>query len=179
MKLSEETRLKSCPYCKNPLHYARYHRKGRLIDVALPEDWSIFHSLCCSAEGCRKRVRPLSLRFAGQSPSCTALFLLAELIKSGGSMRSIISICHELNISERTARRWLSFWKKVYLKSTWWRKMASKWMKNGQTLHDIWTLMLKTKNNLVDSFYDLLKDSVEIWSDISLFGGDYFPAKDA
>ena len=178
-KFSEEARLKSCPNCKSPLHSARYQRKGRFIDMALPDDWGCFHSLCCSAEGCRKRVRPISIRYAGRSPFSTALFLLAELIQSGGSNRSIIYICKELNISERTIRRWLSFWKSVYSKSTWWRKIASVWMLSGKTLNEFWNLLLTTKKTFTDSFQELLINSKEIWMEIKLFVGDRLPAKDA
>ena len=122
-EFAAQARLKCCPYCGGSLHSACYQRKGRLIDITLPDDWGLFHSLCCSAEGCRKRVRPLSIRYAGRSPFSMALYLLAELIQSSGSKRSIISLSKELHISERTIRRWLLLWKKIYSGSTWWQKL--------------------------------------------------------
>ncbi|MBX9839176.1 MAG: hypothetical protein K2X69_12800 [Silvanigrellaceae bacterium] len=105
--------------------------------------------------------------------------MLAELIQSRGSNRSIISLCKELNVSERTIRRWLSFWKKVYTKSTWWRKTNYIWMLSGKSLADLWDLLLSTKKTSKDTFQDLVINSAEIWSEIKLFVGYKPPAKDA
>ena len=179
IEFAAQARLKCCTHCGGPLHSARYQRKGRLIDATLPEDWSSFHSLCCSIEGCRKRIRPLSIRYAGRSPFSVALYLLAELIQSGGSKRSIISLSKELSISERTIRRWLLLWKKIYTNSIWWRKIASVWMLSGKKLNDFWRLLLKTKKIYKDTFQDLLIKSAEIWSETKLFVTYKIPAKDA
>jgi len=107
-----------------------------------------------------------------------ALFLLVELIKSGGSKRSLIALRKELQISERTIHRWLAFWRKVYTQSIWWRKVASIWMLSGRTTKELWPLLLKTQNNSLDAFKYLLLNSIEIWHEISLFGGPPLPAKD-
>jgi len=179
LEFAAQARLKCCTHCGGTLHFARYRRKGRLLDVVLPEDWEFFHSLCCSVEGCRKRVRPLSIRYAGQSPFSVALYLLAELIQTGGSEPSIISLSKELNISERTIRRWLSLWKKIYTNSIWWRKIASVWMLSGKTLSDFWSLLLTTKKTTKETFQDLLIKIAEIWSETKLFVTYKIPAKDA
>jgi hypothetical protein len=179
LEFSAQARLKPCIHCGGTLHSARYQRKGRLIDTTLPDNWGLFHSLCCSFEGCRKRVRPFSIRYAGRSPFSIALYLLAELIQSRGSNRSILSLCKELNISERTIRRWLSFWKKVYSKSTWWRKISSIWMLSGKSLSELWDLLLSIKKTSSETFQYLLINSSEIWSEIKLFVGYRPPAKDA
>lgn len=179
IEFATQARLKCCTHCGGTLHFARYRRKGRLIDIALPEDWAAFHSLCCSVEGCRKRVRPLSIRYAGQSPFSVSLFLLAELIQSGGSKRSIISLSKKLYVSERTIRRWLLLWKKIYGNSTWWRKIASVWMLSGKALNDFWSLLLTTKKIYKNTFQDLLIKSAEIWSEKKLFVTYKVPAKDA
>lgn len=144
IEFSEKAQLKGCPHCGGKLHFARYERKGRFVDLALPDDWGPFHSLCCSVDGCRKRMRPLSIRYAGRSPFSVALFLLAELIQSGGSKRSTTSLCKELNVSERTIRRWLLLWKRIYANSTWWQKIGSVWMLNGKRLHELWERLTVT-----------------------------------
>lgn len=178
-EFAETARLKRCPHCNASLHYAHYKRKGRVVDLALPDGWELFHGLCCSNKGCRKRVRPPSIRYAGRSPFSVALYLLVELIQSGGSKRSVISLSKELNISQRTIRRWLLFWKKIYSESTWWRKIASIWMLSGKTLLQFWISLISIKNNLTNSFQYLLKNSADIWAEIKLFVGDRIPAKDA
>lgn len=178
IEFANKAKEKRCPHCKNKLHFGRYQRKGRLFNVSLPEEWGIFHSLCCSSEICRKRVRPLSLRYAGKSPYSPGLFLLAELIKARGSQRSIIALSKELKVSERTIRRWLSFWKKVYSKSTWWRKISSIYMLSGKTLNDLWNSLLTIKTK-TEAFQYLIIKSAEIWDEFQLFVGDIIPAKDA
>jgi len=172
LEFSEKTRLKGCPECGGKLHYARYQRKGRLLEIDLSSDWNSFHGLCCASEGCRRRVRPLSVRFAGRSPFCATLLLLVKLLTSGGSQRSVIALCKELRVSERTLRRWLNFWKRVHAKSVWWRKLSSIWSLSGKTLSELWNLLIKNKKIAENSFEYLILNSAELWYEIKFFDGD-------
>ena len=61
--LAEQKRIKACPFCGAPLHTSNYFRNPRGGPDHIPESWTLRHSLCCSAENCRKRVLPPSLRF--------------------------------------------------------------------------------------------------------------------
>jgi hypothetical protein len=177
-EFSKNARSTGCPKCGGALHSARYNRKGRLKDIASPQNWNLFHSLCCSNENCRKRVRPLSIRFAGRSPFSANLVILANLLVSGGSKRSIIVICRELKVSESTVRRWLRFWKTVHIKSVWWRKLTSIWSLSGKTFIDLWNLLLETKKSSQDAFEYLLLNSAKLWREITFTVGNLFPAKD-
>ena len=171
IEFAEIARKNACPYCKHVLHYARYERKGRTInDEKLPADWGHFHSLCCSNGKCRKRVRPTSIRFAGRSPFSVAFYLLAELIQSGGSERSICKLSKELSVSERTIGRWLSLWKRIYSGSVCWRKISSIWIMNGKGLDSLSKLVFSVKQNLKETFEELLKINSELWNEINLFG---------
>lgn len=170
-EFSEKARLEGCPKCKGKLHYARYQRKGRLLEIALSADWNSFHGLCCAREGCRKRLRPLSVRFAGRSPFSGALVLLAKLLRSGGSDRCVILLCKELQVSERTIRRWICYWKRVHEKSRWWRKLASRWSSSGKSLIDLFNLILKNKKSLEISFQYLFLNSAELWQEIKFSDG--------
>jgi hypothetical protein len=123
VEFTNKSRLEGCSHCRGALHSAAYQRKGRFFNIKLPEDWGTFYSLCCSKEGCRKRVRPPSIRYAGRSPFSIALYLLAELIQSGGSQRTIIALSRELHVSERTIGRWQRFWKRLNKKGR--RKQTS------------------------------------------------------
>lgn len=174
--LAEQARIKGCPHCGGTLHYARYNRVNN--EKCTDEFLNKFHSLCCSVEGCRKRVRPLSIRYAGRSPFSIAMFLLVELLRSPNSKRRINSICKELHISERTALRWLSLWKRIYSESVYWRKISSVWMLSGKKLSDLWDLILKHKKTSLISFEFINKISIEIWSESKLFGAIKIPAKD-
>lgn len=178
IEFAEQSRSNGCPYCGGTLHFARYTRTNKDVNVEQLENLNKFHSLCCSAEGCRKRVRPLSIRYAGRSPFSVALFLFAELLRSGGSDRRVNALYKELNISKRTLRRWLVLWNNVYSKSVWWRKIASIWMLSGKTLKELWALLIKTQKTLQNAFEYLLINSAKIWNENILFGINKIPAKD-
>ena len=178
-ELSKNSQKNGCPNCGGKLHFARYERKGRFLKGVPVENWNNFHSLCCSQEGCRKRVRPYSVRFAGRSPHNSGLVLLARLVISRGSGRSLHKISKELQVSERTLRRWARFWNCVHKKSVWWRKIASVWNLSGKTLNVLWDSIFKLKKNLKNSFEYLLLQSAKLWHEIKFIDGDYFPAKDA
>jgi len=179
IEFSETARLKGCPECGSQLHFARYQRKGQFLNLNLPSDWNLFHSLCCASDTCRKRVRPLSIRFAGRSPFSSNLVLLAKLLQSGGSQRSVIALSKELLVSERTIRRWLRFWSHTHIKSTWWRKIASVWSLSGKTICDLWNLLQVNKKIKENPIEYLLSKSAELWSEIKLSVGRDFPAEDA
>jgi hypothetical protein len=179
MELAEKSKIKGCPCCGSKLYFARYQRKGRIGELEVPPEWNSFHSLCCGTQGCRKRVRPLSIRFAGQSPFSSTLVILAKLLSSGGSQRSVHALCKILKTSERTVRRWLSFWKQAQEKSVWWRKLVSQWSLSGKSLNNLWGLILKNKNNFKKSFEYLLLSVAELWQEFRFNVGCNSPAKDA
>lgn len=179
VEFSKNVQRKGCPHCGGKLHFARYERKGRFLEGVPFQGWNFFHSLCCANEGCRKRVRPLSIRFAGRSPYSGGLVLLAKLLISGASKQSIIALSKEIKVSERTLRRWVRLWNCVHKKSVWWRKIASVWNLNGKTLNDLWNSILKFKKNIKNAFEYLLLQSAELWHEIKFFDGDCCPAKDA
>jgi hypothetical protein len=176
---SDDARTKGCPHCGGALHYARYTRKSRTEAPEIPESWYYFHSLCCSNENCRKRLRPQSVRYAGRSPHNAGVLLLSKLLTSGGSMRSVIALSRELNVSERTIRRWLKFWKYIHQKSKWWRKLASIYNLNGKSLNNLWDLLLRNGESLKKSFSYLILKSSMLWGEITFSVGVNFPAKDA
>ncbi len=94
-------------------------------------------------------------------------------------MRSVIALSRELNVSERTIRRWLKFWKYIHQKSKWWRKLASLYSLNGKKLNDLWDLMLRNGENSKNSFSYLILKSSTLWDEITFSVGAHFPAKDA
>jgi hypothetical protein len=110
LDLSAQARRSGCPACKAPLHSARYRRKGHTGPVRAPEGWDLFHGLCCSQEGCRRRVRPESVRFAGRSPNLPFQVAMVCVLRSGGAQRGVTALAALARVSERTVRRWLDFW---------------------------------------------------------------------
>lgn len=176
MDFSSRARELGCRYCNGKLHSAFYLRKGRLAELEIPDGWELFYSLCCSREGCRKRIRPPSVRYAGRSPNCSILVLLAHLITSGASQRSIQALSKELGISERTARRWLELWKRVFRISTWWRKLASLWNLSGQNLFVLWQMLLRSESEHV-AIKNILRKSADLWEECRFIVGPEPPAE--
>ncbi len=181
--MAESTRKLGCKFCKSPLHFARYVRKGRSgTSLELPEGWNIFYSFCCSREGCRKRNRPLSVRYAGQSPHSASLLILAHLFSVGSSFRSIKALVNSIEVSERTIRRWMKMWKYIHNNSLWWRKLASMHSLNGQCICSLFKLEnyvdeLSALHNIKIIFENLILQSAALWLEIFLFVGNRLPAK--
>lgn len=179
VEFAEEARKKGCPHCRGPLHYGRYFRKFRpLPDCEPPEGWALFASLCCSRKGCRRRVRPLSLRYAGRSPHSVAMLLLCRFLKSGGSQKSTSALCSLLGISPRTVGRRLGLWRAAHSRSVWWRKIASRFGLHGKTLVDLYDTLLglhqpKTAIEL------LLTECAQLWTEIRIIDREDAPAKQA
>ena len=85
--LAEQIRKRRCPHCGSSLHFARYRRKPRGGPPELPPEYALRDSLCCSAEGCRKRVLPSSLRFFGRRVYLGPVFVLISAMINGISDR--------------------------------------------------------------------------------------------
>jgi hypothetical protein len=159
---------KSCPLCnKGVLVWGNWSRKIRLPELAsdIAEEFSLRFSLCCNR--CRKRLTPKSVRFAGRSPNLSGVIALARVITSGASERRITKACKALNVSERTVRRWLAFWRKVEKRSSWWKNMAALWSLSGRTLADYWSEMSRCKKDLSDALSRFVNDLSTLWESVS------------
>jgi hypothetical protein len=137
LDLSAQARRNGCPACGAPLHSARYPRKGHTGPVRAPEGWDLFHGLCCSKEGCRRRVRPESVRFAGRSPNVPFQVAMVRVLRSGGAQRGVAALAALARVSERTVRRWLDFWRRVHARSRWWNDVAGRFSLSGLGLEDL------------------------------------------
>jgi Homeodomain-like domain len=171
--LAINAKNKNCPCCKGPLNFARYLRvlRGAQRNFAA-DDRVLFHGLCCSSEGCRKRVRPPSIRFAGRSPRSPVFLLLATLLKSGGSERKVRAISKELGVSERTIRRWLRMWTKVENQSIWWRKIAAQYFLHGRSVKTLWSVLCGLHLDAQAAMEFLVKESAQLWQEVKITVGN-------
>jgi len=169
---------KGCPHCGARLHFARYARKGRIGPDPAPEGWANFHGLCCAREGCRKRVRPMSVRFAGRSPHAPMLVLLALLLRARGALRRVSDVCSALLVSERTVKRWLRFWERSHASSRWWRELASLHSLSGRTVTDLWKRFAGASDER-DVAQRIVRLCSPLWSESTLCDGTGPPAEDA
>ena len=179
LDLSAQARRNGCPACGAHLHSARYPRKGHTGPVRSPEGWDLFHGLCCSKEGCRRRVRPESVRFAGRSPNLPFQFAMVRVLRSGGAQRGVTALAALARVSERTVRRWLNFWKRAHARSRWWKDVAGKFSLSGLGLEDL------VARHLPDLGEELVKVKlsrllVPLWSEkFTDLVGAASPAEDA
>ena len=100
-----------CPCCKvGVLHIANYARKPRGFLGELPEDILIRFSLCCSNEGCRKRHKPISLRFMDRKVYFRSAILLINCLRYGANKYRLRKLKEEFGVTERTIYRWRKYW---------------------------------------------------------------------
>ena len=102
-----------CAHCGGPLYRSDYWRKprGGLLVPGVEGLWLRF-SLCCGAEGCRKRTTPPSLRFLGRRVYLEVAVLLAGVIAL--TVRRAQELRRQTGIPERTIRRWALWWQTTF-----------------------------------------------------------------
>jgi hypothetical protein len=115
-EITAKTKEDRCPYCGGRLDRADYPRKPRGGLIAEPgEKFDRRISLCCSQEGCRKRVTPPSVRFLGRKVYLGVSVLVASLNELGASTAA--EIFAQTGIWARTVRRWADWWKNHFSRS--------------------------------------------------------------
>lgn len=113
--LAEQQRTKSCPYCGSTLHTSNYPRKPRGGPDNLPDHLLIRHSLCCSSEDCRKRVRPVSCRFWDRKVYWSVVILVTVILHQGRiEGYSATRIMQLFGVSRHTLKRWIHYFKKTF-----------------------------------------------------------------
>jgi hypothetical protein len=124
--LAEEVRSRGCPHCGAALHWGRYVRKPRGAPAGLPPDYDLRESLCCSAEGCRKRVLPPSLRFFGRRVYLGPVFVLVSAMIGGISERRTAALREVVGVSTRTLGRWRRWWRGEFPQSDFWQSRRAR-----------------------------------------------------
>ena len=122
--LAEQKRSHSCPFCGAPLHISNYQRKPRGGPDHLAETFSLRHSLCCSAENCRRRVLPFSLRFWDRKVYWSLVILVTIVLQQerteGYSAGKIMRL---IGISRHTLKRWIQYFKDIFPQSAKWKQV--------------------------------------------------------
>jgi hypothetical protein len=100
--LAAEAKAGGCPSCGGRLDRADYARSVRGLPQSAKPFFEKRHSLCCAVEGCRRRLTPPSVRFAGRRVHAAAIVVLAVLCERARQVAEV---------STRTVRRWRRFWR--------------------------------------------------------------------
>jgi hypothetical protein len=116
--LAAQIQCRRCPHCGARLDRGDFPRKPRGGAVgAAGEIFDRRISLCCSADGCRRRQTPPSVRFLGRRVYLGIVVLLASVIASASPMPSPSTIGSTTGVPTRTLRRWLTWWRNTLISS--------------------------------------------------------------
>lgn len=111
--------------CGGRLHSARYRRKPRGGPSDLGLETERRASFCCSREGCRKRMTPVSVRFLGRRVYWAAVVVLGSAMMQGVTPRRAADLRELLGVSVRTLKRWRHWWQKAFVETAFWRSMRA------------------------------------------------------
>lgn len=114
-----------CENCGGTLDWANYPRQPRGGPSDLEDRLKVRFSLCCRAEGCRKRIMPLSIRFLGRRIYFSAIFSLVVALSQGARPQKIAQISKAFDISRQTFLRWRGWWKEVFPGTRFWQREKS------------------------------------------------------
>lgn len=110
-------REKGCPHCDGGrLDRGDYARKPR-GQPDVPEEFCVRFSLCCSVDGCRRRLTPASVRFLARRIYVGVAVLLVAAAMQGPSPARVKRLSKSFGMAPRTARRWLAWWQTNFAKS--------------------------------------------------------------
>jgi hypothetical protein len=107
-------RAGACPWCRGRLDRADYPRKPRGLPVEVEGLFERRFSLCCSREGCRRRVTPASVRFLGRRVYVGILVVLASTV-------SVIAAMVAFEVARRTVQRWGRWWTQTLPGTAFWQ----------------------------------------------------------
>ncbi len=124
-EMARQVAASGCRWCGGPLHRANYQRKprGGLLAEA-GEAFTIRHSLCCGAEGCRRRSLPPSLRFLGRRVYLEVVVLLACMVAQ--LVSSLREACAATGVPSWTLQRWSGWWREEFVQSPTWAELRAR-----------------------------------------------------
>lgn len=125
--LAEQKRVGACPFCGAALHIANYVRKPRGGPCNLTEEYSLRHSLCCSAESCRRRVLPPSVRFWDRKVYWGVVILVAVVLQQRRTHEySAARMMKLLGVSRHTLKRWIRCFTRVFPTTGRWKRLRGR-----------------------------------------------------
>lgn len=135
-EIARQVAANGCRWCGGPLHQANYQRKprGGLLAEA-GEAFTLRHSLCCGAEGCRRRSLPPSLRFLGRRVYLEVVMLLASMVAQLAA--TIREACMATGVPSWTLQRWRVWWREAFVQSSTWIELRARFAPPPPTEADL------------------------------------------
>lgn len=122
-QMVEACQALGCPHCGGRLDRSDYPRKPRGEPEGVPADFSVRFSLCCSADGCRRRLTPASVRFLARRVYVGVAVLLVAAAMQGPSPARVKRLSQSFGMAPRTARRWLEWWQTGFAGSAFFKSL--------------------------------------------------------
>lgn len=119
--LARSAQAVGCGWCGGRLDRADYPRKPRGVPPGLGTEHALRLSLCCAAEGCRRRASPPSVRFLGRRVYVGAAVVGITALADGAPRDELRALRAWLGVSARTLARWRRWWREVFAESAFWR----------------------------------------------------------
>ena len=128
---ASHVRAGGCCHCGGgPLYQADFSRKPRGVPEELEEKFSKRLSLCCGAEGCRKRTTPPSVCFLGRRAYIAVTFILLSMLRHGATDDRVKQLRLEFHgqfpADRRTLSRWREWWQHRLPALSFWRVARSR-----------------------------------------------------
>ena len=119
LDLAEAAHQLGCLYCGGKLYRGDYERKPR----GGPE-WDLRFSFCCSQ--CRRRCTPESVRFLGRRFYAGLVVVLVSAMAHGLKPERVRRLRETLQIDHRTLERWREWWLGLFVGSSFWKEVRSR-----------------------------------------------------
>lgn len=111
----------ACPHCGDALHRGDYLRKPRGLPAGVGPEWATRFSLCCSRDGCRKRLTPFSVRFLARKVYVSVVVVLVSVGRDGITPLRLQRLRERTGLNLRTIERWLGWWRETFPAGGFWR----------------------------------------------------------
>ena len=115
-EVAEKAQQGGCLHCRKKLHRGDYDRKPRGGPA-----WDRRDSFCCSAEGCRRRLTPPSVRFLGRRVYAGFLVVLLAAMTHGLSAERVEAVRQRIGADRRTLERWRIWWLEFFPTTPFWK----------------------------------------------------------
>jgi len=128
--LASQAQRSKCRFCGGVLHSACYLRKPRRLPAGVDPgpEYPVRFSFCCSAEGCRRRHTPPSVRFLGPKVYLGVMVALLTAMRQGPTPQSLGTLGGIFGVGRRTLDRWREWWQTVFPKSEFWRRTKARFL---------------------------------------------------
>ncbi len=119
--LAESARRSGCPHCGSSLHRADFPRQPRGVSLAQRARYTSRISLCCAAEGCRRRRTPPSVRFLARRVYLGGVVVLLAAMTHGLTPSRRRRLQELVGADRRTVARWREWWREKFVATPFWR----------------------------------------------------------